>query len=111
MSPLRDTLRVVPLVLALASCSPAQVQQAQQDQAAIQATLNAGCAAYQATQAAVNATGVGILPAAQTIETYASGACFGATATASLVTKALSDPGTIQWLESLKTQLSALKKG
>lgn len=110
MSPLRDALRALPLAFTLVSCSPAQVQQAQQDQAAIQATLNAGCAAYQATQAAINATGVGILPAAQTIETYASGACFGATATASLVTKALADPATVQWLESLKTQLSALQR-
>lgn len=86
-------------------CTQQQVAIATKDVATVQAELNKGCAVYASTVATVNALGVGLVPQAQVIEGFGSGACLGATATADLVSKALSDPNTVAWLNNLSVML------
>jgi hypothetical protein len=85
---------VLALAGALCACSAAQVSTAQTDVASVTAALNSACA------------DVTSVPVLASVQVYVTAACVGGEATAAIVSKALSDPTTVAWVESLKAPAS-----
>ena len=83
--------------------SPAQITTVQTDQAAVQAKIDAVCG--DASAAASLATPFAAIPAVGDILTFESASCGSAEAVSAMVSKALADPTTVEWVEGLATEL------
>lgn len=76
-------------LLTIIACTPQQVQQAQQDQAIVQAVLNAGC-----TNPALQAALAALVPGGNL-------ACVGGVVGAGVVTAVMNDPALVAKVEAL----------
>ena len=83
--------------------SPAQITTVQTDQAAVQAKVDAVCG--DASAAASLATPFAAIPMVGDILTFESASCGSAEAVSAMVSKAMADPTTVEWVEGLATEL------
>jgi len=105
---LRMTLAAFFLAM-LTACSTAQVQTGTTDVATVASDVQTACTAVNATAAAVQASPLAMVPQVASVLPYVTGSCGTAAAVAAMVSKAVTDPTTVAWINGLNADLVAVE--